>query len=200
MTNVLTLKITYADCDNRIWREAQISENARLCDLGYMILASFDTLANHLFKFYFGDRIFDLPDDFSESEPEESVFCIKLKDLELEPGKKLQMVYDFGCDHIFDIEVTAVEPMRRGTGRAYPKILGGEGRGILEDIPAFETLEIIRETDKNGKSDHYYLCGGTHEMIWDYRDYHLDYDKYLLKGEIEQIAEGYSYFEEFIEI
>ncbi len=49
MANVYTLKDTYPDCDNRIWREAQISENAYLSDLGYMILA----LLTHLHITYF---------------------------------------------------------------------------------------------------------------------------------------------------
>lgn len=50
MAQVITLKITYADCDNRIWREAQISDNSYLNKLGYMVLATFDTLAYHLFS------------------------------------------------------------------------------------------------------------------------------------------------------
>lgn len=198
MTNVYTLKITYADCDNKIWREAQISENAYLCDLGYMILATFDTLAYHLFSIAYDDLLFELPTEDNELEFCECLFCIRLKDLQLKAGAKLQMVYDFGCEQIFDIEVTNIESMPRGAGRAYPKILRGEGRGILEDVPAYETLQIIKETDRTGRSNHFYMCGGDHEMIWDYRDYELDCDNALLKGEIEQIAEGYSFFEQFI--
>lgn len=199
MANIYTLKITYADCDNRIWREAQISENSYLSHLGYMILATFDTLAYHLFSISYGDLIFELPNEDDEVEAEECIFCIQLKDLQLKPGNKLQMIYDFGCDQTFDIEVTNVEPMPRGAGRAYPKILAGEGRGILDDIPACETLKIIKKTDKKGKSDYTYMSGGYHEMIWDYRDYKLGCDNALLKGEIEQIAEGYSYFKQFLE-
>lgn len=50
MTNVYTIKIKYVGCENKIWCEAQISSNAFLCDLGYMILATFDTMAYHLFN------------------------------------------------------------------------------------------------------------------------------------------------------
>ena len=199
MTNVYTLKITYADCDNRIWREAQISENAFLCDLGYMILATFDPVAHHLFNISYGDLIFELPDEDEAVNPERCVFCVKLRDLQLKAGNKLQMVYDFGCDQIFDIEVTNIEPMPRGAGRAYPKILAGEGKGILDDVPAFETLGIIKKIDEKGKSTHTYMDRYEQEMIWDYRDYRIDFDNALLKGEIAQIEEGYSYFEQFLE-
>lgn len=56
-------------------------------------------------------------------------------------------------------------------------------------------MEAIKKIDINGKSDYYYMCVGTHEMIWDYRDYKIDCDNALLKG---QIAEEYSCFKEFI--
>lgn len=201
MANVYTLKITYSYCDNKIWREAQISENAYLSDLGYMILASFDTLAYHLFCIHSADldTTFELPDEDNEIAFYECLFCIKLKDMHLKIGDKLQMVYDFGCEQIFEIEVTDISPMPRGAGRAYPKIIRGEGRGILDDVPAYDTLEIIKKTDKTGKSDHYYMDYDEHEMIWDYRNYNIEYDNALLKGKIEQIAEAYSYFEQFLE-
>ncbi len=41
-TQVYTFKITYADCDNRIWRTAAVSSNYTLAELGYMVLATFD--------------------------------------------------------------------------------------------------------------------------------------------------------------
>ncbi|MBQ6942920.1 MAG: hypothetical protein IJN43_01195 [Ruminococcus sp.] len=42
---IYTFKITYADCDNKIWRIAAVSSNYTLAELGYMVLASFDTMA-----------------------------------------------------------------------------------------------------------------------------------------------------------
>lgn len=199
MTNVYTLKITYADCGNKIWREAQISENAYLSQLGYMVLATFDTKAYHLFSISYGELVFKLSDGEVELEPYECLFCIRIKDLKAKVGDKLQMVYDFGCDQTFDIEITNIEPMERGKGRAYPKILRGEGKGILDDVPACEVLEIIRRTDKNGKSDYKYLTRYENEIIWDYRNYNLENDNCLLKIEIDMIAENYSYFEQFME-
>lgn len=198
MPNIYTLRITYADCDGRIWREAQISEYSYLCDLGYMILASFDTLAYHLFNISFGTTVFSLPTEEEELEPERDLFCVMLKELELKIGDKLEMVYDFGCDQVFNIEVINISEMPRCSGRAYPKIIAGEGKGILDDTPAYETLELIEKIDKTGRSDVTYLCQDERERIWDYRDYDIVSDNALLKGQIAQIADGYSYFEAFI--
>lgn len=199
MAQVITLKITYADCDNRIWREAQISENSYISKLGYMVLATFDTLAYHLFCIEYNGVLFELPSDDRRIKPEECLFCVKLKGLNLNIGDKLQMVYDFGCEQVFDIEVVDISPMPRGTGTAYPKILRGEGRGILDDVSAWETLEIIKQIDKTGKSEHYVQTEYGSEYLWDYRDYRLDLDNGLLKGEIAQIEDAYSYFEQFME-
>ena len=50
MADVYTIMVTYEGCENRIWRELQISSNALLSQLGYTVLAAFDTMAYHLFS------------------------------------------------------------------------------------------------------------------------------------------------------
>lgn len=97
------------------------------------------------------DATFELPNEDTEIDFFECLCCIQLKDLHLEIGDKLEMVYDFGCDQTFDIEVTDISPMPRGAGRSYPKIIDGAGLGILEDVSAYETLNIIKSIDKKRK-------------------------------------------------
>ena len=53
------------------------------------------------------------------------------------------MTCDFGCKHQFTLELIDTAAMPQGHGRAYPKILDGTGRGMIEDIPASELLEIM---------------------------------------------------------
>ena len=197
MTNIITLKVTYRDCENKIWRELQISSNAYLSQLGYTILATFDTMAYHLFSIDYNGTSYELPTEDEEITPGECLFCMKLADLELSVGDRLEMVYDFGCDQTFDIKVTEISPMPKGSGRAYPKIIAGEGYGIIDDMPADELLEIIRATDEDGESSFYYE-GKRSDIPWDYRQYDLKADKILLKGEIEDIADGYSAFEAYL--
>ena len=194
MADVYTLKIKYDGCDDKIWREAQISSNAFLCDLGYMILATFDTMAYHLFNITYKGVTFELPSDEEEISEDKCVFCVKLSELNLQIEDKLNMLYDFGCDQQFDIEVTDIQPMGRGQGRAYPKIIAGEGRGIIDDMSADSLAELIQQIDKTGSSGIQYAGDGIifdNMPDWDYRNYSLEYDNCLLKGIIARIAEGY---------
>lgn len=198
MTEVYTLKITYRNCDNKIWRVAQVSSNSFLAELGYMVLATFDTLAYHLFNITYNEITYELPNEDFEIDEDECLFYVKLAELHLKAGNELEMLYDFGCDQYFDIEVLKVEPMPKGSGRAYPKIIDGAGKGILEDMTSEETLDIIRETDKTGKSTNTYMTQYGDELIWDYREYDIKADNILLKGEIAKIAEGYAPFEDLM--
>ena len=52
-TKVYTFHITYEGLEEKIWRKVEVSSNYRLNQLGYMVLAAFDTLAYHLFEFYY---------------------------------------------------------------------------------------------------------------------------------------------------
>ena len=194
MTAVYTLIIKYIGCEDKIWREAQISSNSFLCDLGYLILATFDTMAYHLFNITYKDITYDLPSDEEVFPKDKCVFFVKLSELNIKIGDKLCMLYDFGCDQEFDIEVTNIQPMGRGQGRAYPKIIAGEGRGIIDDMSADDLADIIMQIDRTGFSGIQYAGDGIilNDMPdWDYRNYSMEYDNSLLKGTIARIAEGY---------
>jgi len=194
MTVVYTLKIKYIGCEDKLWREAQISSNAHLCDLGYMILATFDTMAYHLFNITYKGVTYELPSDEEEVAEGKCVFFVKLSELNLKIGDKLKMIYDFGCDQEFEIKVTDIQPMGRGQGRAYPKIIAGEGRGIIDDMSADDLTGLIQRIDKTGSSGIQYAGDGIifdNMPNWDYRNYSLEYDNCLLKGIIARIAEGY---------
>lgn len=197
MTNIYHFKITYEGCENRIWREIEISSNSFLCQLGYTVLATFDTLAYHLFEINYAGKQYSLPSDMEAISASECLFCVKLKDLPLQPGSVLEMNYDFGCDQTFRIEFMDAKPMARGMGRAYPKVVAGEGRGIVDDVPAFELLDIIKEIDQTGISTFYYSAQNPHTP-WDYRNYQIKIDNAFLKGEIEAIADGYAPFAEYL--
>lgn len=196
MADVLSFKVTYMDCEGRIWRELQISSNAYLCQLGYAVLATFDTMAYHLFSITHKGISYELPNEDFEVKRDQSLFCVKLSDLTLSVGDKLEMIYDFGCQQFFSVEVTSIFPMPKGTGRAYPKIIAGEGFGIVDDLSADELLDIIHAIDADGNSSFYY-DGKRPDIPWDYRDYDFRIDNMLLKGEIEGIADGYSAFEAY---
>ena len=158
---IYTFKITYADCDNKIWRIAAVSSNYTLAKLGYMILASFDTMAYHLFEMKFkGTTYFLTEEDFEDlpnydNERYDLSGVHKIGTLGLNVGDTIQMTYDLGCCQVFNIELLEINDMLRGHGTAYPKILDGAGRGtriqILLSSPIFLTTRYvgIRPPTKN---------------------------------------------------
>lgn len=200
---IYTFKITYADCDNKIWRIAAVSSNYTLAKLGYMILASFDTMAYHLFEMKFkGTTYFLIEEDFEDlpnydNERYDLLGAYKIGMLGLNVGDTIEMTYDLGCCQVFDIELMEIADMPRGHGTAYPKILDGAGRGIVDDMSASELLEAIRKTDEDGHSEIYYSSDGFDDVPeWDYRNYRVDWDNGLLKGIIDRIRDGYENYEE----
>lgn len=189
---VYTFHITYEGLEEKIWRSIAVSSNYRLDQLGYTVLAAFDTMAYHLFEFYYNDGRFEIPnEDAYEEQIDMAVF--KLHELELKIGDSIRMDYDFGTTQTFWIELTDIEEMGRGQGRKYPYVTDGAGRGIIDDMPSDELRELIEQIDKNGKTDEpiYYQ---NRTFTWDYRWFDLDCINGLLKGEIEMIEDEYAPF------
>ena len=191
-TKVYTFHITYEGLEERIWRKVEVSSNYRLDQLGYMVLAAFDTMAYHLFEFYYDDERFEIP---NEDAPFEQIDMadFKLHQLKLKLGDRIRMEYDFGTTQTFWLELVEIADMKRGWGRRYPYVLDGTGRGIIDDMSCEELSELVAQIDRNGKTDEpiYYQ---ERRMSWDYRWFDLDCMNSLLKGEIELIEEGYAPF------
>ena len=191
-TKVYTFHIAYEGLEDRIWRKAEVSSNYRLDQLGYMVLAAFDTMAYHLFEFFCGDGRFEIP---NEDAPFEQIDMadFKLHQLGLKIGDRIRMDYDFGTTQTFWLELVAVDDMKRGWGRRYPYVLDGAGLGIIDDMSCEELSELIAQIDRTGKTDEpiYYQ---ERIISWDYRLFDLDCMNSLLKGEIEMIEEGYAPF------
>ena len=188
-TKVYTFHITYEGMEEKIWRKVEVSSNYRLDQLGYMVLAAFDTLAYHLFEFYYDDDRFEIP---NEDAPFEQIDManFKLHQLDLKLGDRIRMDYDFGTTQTFWLELIEIADMKRGWGRRYPYVLDGAGRGIIDDMSCEELSERVAQIDRTGKTDEpiYYQ---ERRMPWDYRWFDLDCMNSLLKGEIELIEEGY---------
>ena len=191
-TKVYTFHITYEGLEEKIWRKAEVSSNYRLDQLGYMVLAAFDTLAYHLFEFYYDDDRFEIP---NEDAPFEQIDMadFKLHQLKLKLGDRIRIEYDFGTTQTFWLELVEIADMKRGWGRRYPYVLDGAGRGIIDDMSCEELRELVAQIDCNGKTDEplYYQ---ERMMPWDYRWFDLDCMNSLLKGEIELNEEGYAPF------
>ena len=189
---VYTFHITYEGLKEKIWRKVEVSSNYRLDQLGYMVLAAFDTMAYHLFEFYYDDDRFEIPNEAATFE-QIDMANFKLHQLDLKLGDRIQMDYDFGTTQTFWLKLIEIADMKRGWGRRYPYVLDGAGRGIIDDMSCEELRELVAQIDCNGKTDEplYYQ---ERMMPWDYRWFDLGCMNSLLKGKIELIEEGYAPF------
>ena len=191
---VYTFRVTYDGLEDKLWRIIQVSSRYPMDRFGYCILATFDTLAYHLFSFKFQELEFSIPSEWNQiSSQSKDMGAIRLEQLCLQIGDTLELLYDFGTTQHFHIHLTEISSMKKGTGTHFPYILAGAGRGILDDCPADELSGYIAQIDLYGKTEekiYYNECRAP----WDYRDYSLDIDNMLLKGKIQVIEEGYRPF------
>ena len=189
---VFTFHIVYEESEGKIWRNIAVSSDYRLDQLGYAVLASFDTIAFHMFEFHYKDSRFEIPDDDADEE-QIDMAVFKLNQMDLKIGDRIRMDYDFGITQTFLIELIGVEDKERGQGRRYPYIVDGAGCGIIDDMSSDELQELIDTIDKTDKTEEP-IFYNNRIMPWDDGWFDLDNLNALFKGEIKFIEEGYAPF------
>ncbi len=196
-TNIYKLHIEYEGLEKKIWRDMEVSGNYLLNRLGYAVLATFDTMAYHLFDFTINGKKYILPSEDFDEENDFDMAWFKFYQFKFNVGDRFTMDYDYGTTQTFIFTVTEIRPLEKGKGKAYPKITAGEGWGIIDDISSDELAELISQIEKNGKTDEewYYQ---DRPFPWDFRPYDIKTDNALLKGEIDMIEDGYyPFWEEY---
>lgn len=190
MSEVLVFKVFIEGLENKIERDIAINDAKNVADLAYTILASFNSLAYHQYEINHNGIIYNCgaDDDFFEGEDATST---KLRKLKLELNEEMVMEYDFGSTTTFIIKLIDKLEFKNGDGNRYPKILAGKGNGMLDDISSEELIEIVEETDRSGKSEHYYTPGYEVDEIYDYRVYDLENDNGYLRSNFWEIKYGY---------
>lgn len=186
MNRIMTLQISYCELEDLIWREVKINEDSTLDDLAYLILASFDTMANHLYRFEVEGESYYCAN--TEIEEDEKISNCKISDLELQPGDEIIMEYDFGIGHEFSICVLSIVEDESLIDRV-PLIIHGEGRGIIDDYSAEDIGFAIEEIDITGKLREPIIYKGTE---WDYRDFNIKTANDDLHKEIEEMEKRFS--------
>ena len=189
---VYTFHVSYEGLEHKIWRELKVSSNYRLDQLGYAVLAAFDTLAYHRFQFEFRNRDYMIPHSDS---PEDALDMgqFRLSQLSLHMNERIEMTYDRGTVQTFWIDLAGVEDMKRGWGRKYPLVSDGAGMGIIDDMNSFELKKLVDQIDRNGRTDSLFYYRDRMRP-WDYRCFSINYVNAILKMEVKMIEEDYSYF------
>ena len=196
---VFTFHMVYAELEERIWRDVEVSSKMRLDQLGYVVLATFDTMAYHLFDILFRSKTYTIPNP--DTPPEYlDLAAFTLDDLTLNVGEQMELIYDFGTEQHFLLKLIAARDMKRGEGRHFPWVIAMNGRGIIDDMSGEELAEIIRQIDKNGKTDEpvYYSRDGVDPgflpLPWNINRFDLKTENCLLKYDVEKIEDGYAPF------
>ena len=194
MAKVLTFKVGIEGLEDKIWRKIEITDRRTVADLAYTILATFDSLAYHLYNIKYKNKVYDswvcIEDDHSEIPPINATIT-KLSSIGLKENDTMEMEYDYGSTTTFKITYLGCSDLERGKGSHYPYVIDGEGRGMLDDMCDFELKEIVENTDKKGYSEHYFTPGYERTIKYDYRKFNIKNNNALLKGSVLEIKNGY---------
>lgn len=190
--NVYKFLIGYKGYEEKIWREVEVSDNYALSKLAYLVLASFDTLANHLFFIEYNGNHYeiDLYDEFEDCDNIDPT-TIRLNKMGLEIGSVIKMVYDYGCEQEFVITLKEISDMEKKTSLKYPRVTAGCGKGIIDDMFSDEFGKVIKQIDENNKSEQMYLSPSGEYELWDYRDFDIDKMNRTLKSDIKAVQNGF---------
>lgn len=194
MAKVLTFEVKINGLEDKIWRKIEITDRRTVADLAYTILASFDSLAYHLYYIRYKKKVYDcwvsIEDDHSEI-PLINAVITNLNNLGLQENDTMEMNYDTDSTTMFKIKYLGARDFEKGNGNHYPYIIDGAGRGMLDDLCDFELKEIVDDIDQKGYSEHYFTPGYQRTIKYDYRKYNIKNDNALLKGLILEIKNGY---------
>lgn len=200
MTKVLTFKVGIEGLEDKIWREIEITDRRTVAELAYTILATFRSLAYHLYDIEYNNKFYDcwicIEDDHRDVELVNAVIT-KIRDMNLKKNDTMRMEYDTGSTTTFIITYLGESEFKRGNGMHYPHITKGAGYGMIDDITSEQLKEIVEDIDKKGKSKYYSLQYFTKSSrIYDYREFDLDKNNLHIKRCFKLIKQSYEYGEE----
>ena len=167
-----------------IWRRFQVAGNATLARLGYIIMTMYEMQASHLFcvDYFVKDDVLgylrekgistedmdwdppevvhyeilteeSLPD--TETEQTRDATAITLRRLSNTPGLRLCMQYDYGDGWEVELRLETVFQDDALPGKLLPRVLEGEGFGIIEDCGGVSGLERLAKAFQKKKGREY---------------------------------------------
>lgn len=161
----------YAELDNyspKIWRRFQTLENitpARLC---YILQTLFEMKASHLMALEMPleglNTIlrFEIMNEYFEefTSPDRNIkffdaTAITLRRIGLKSGDKLDFIYDYGDNWRVSLTLEEVFEDKDLPGKELPRVLEGEGFGILENAGGVVALKDLAKAFKKKKGPDY---------------------------------------------
>ena len=167
------------DYEPKIRRRFQVAGNVTLARLGYIVMTMYEMKANHLFSvdypvdenLAFGNEYFKFSPDnqrvhhyeiiddeaFQESHDHRCFDATQrtLRQLSSRPGLILDVQYDFGDGWEVRLVLEDVIWDDKLPGKLLPRVLEGEGFGIIEDCGGPEGLAALAEAFKDKSNPEY---------------------------------------------
>ena len=168
------------DYEPKIWRRFQVPENITMARLGYILMTMYEMKANHRFCVtvpirdnvkldetlsgvgsVFPDKSwrFEIGNEELFPGEGEKVFdasTYKMRSiLQGCQGEKLTLEYDYGDGWEVEITLESVLEDKELPGRELPRVLAGEGYGIIEDCGGTGGLEQLAAAFRQKSGDDY---------------------------------------------
>lgn len=195
MDKILKFKVGIEGLENKIWRVMEINDRMTVADLAYTILASFNSLAYHLYNIKYNGNFYDCRINFKNTKYDEDklgAITTRLKSLNLKENDTMTMDYDYGSTTTFNITYLGYEDLKNyNDAKNYPCIVIGEGLGMIDDMSSDDLKDIVLKTDELGYSTSRFTRGYETNKKYDYRKYNMKKDNRELKGKILAIKNGY---------
>jgi hypothetical protein len=130
-SRTLVLRVSYR-YQPEFWREIEIADDQYLSDLHLAIQRALAWDNDHLYSFYMGRRPYDARTEIGGpgSDTRRRADRVTIGELELRPKQKFLYLFDFGDDHLFDIQVLRVNP--KAPPGAYPRVVGQQGEHLAQ--------------------------------------------------------------------
>lgn len=167
------LYLELEDYEPKIWRRIQVMNNVKFSRLGYIIITLFEMEASHLYEFaidmgenskrrfgnYFKDYS-DFPKIRVGISDEDDIYGFNnlegyepLKDATEEYVKhylcyendEMIFKYDFGDNWVIKVKLEKIFEDTETAGKEFPRVIDGQGYGILENCGGTGGLEEIRD-------------------------------------------------------
>ena len=132
---VLMFKVGINGLENKIWRVMEVTDKMTIRDLAYSILASFNSLAYHLYSITYKDRKYKCYIDNDLIFDNEIV--LDASQSILSDNDSMEMEYDFEYTTTFKIKYLGSRELEENDKTYYPSIIDGAGNGMLDDVSDF---------------------------------------------------------------
>ena len=150
------------DTELKIWRRFEVMDNITVARLGYILMTMYEMEASHLFSFEKVDQSgvaslsfrYELPSE--ESDDPNSIDATKAKVKSLF-GKNdtVTFLYDFGDGWEISLVCEKIIYNSDIPGKMLPRVIEGEGYGIIEDCGGTGGLEEIALAYEAGEGEAY---------------------------------------------